>query len=114
MGREMNANIVDRGSAPDWLIIAFGAVIAVLAFVNDTISTPWGIVVGLVVVVAGCYDMFQPSALAVLAEAVAGALLFALPWIGGFAASSIAWLVWAIGLLTVVSAAWSWASHPTN
>lgn len=114
MNRNVSESIVDRGSAPDWLVMLFGVLVAVLALVSDAVPTAWGILVGILVVGVAAWDMYRPSALAVILEAVTGALTFVLPWVGGFSGSSVAWLAWILGLLIIVGAAWSWASHPTN
>lgn len=114
MDRNASASIVERGSAPDWIIVGLGAIVAVIAVVVAEIPTAFGVIVGLVVVATGIWDMNAPSVAAVGGEAAGGLLTFLLPWIGSFASFGIAWAIWALGVLVVVAAAWSWASHPTN
>lgn len=110
----INESMVDRGSVPDWIIMLLGALVAVVSLVNTQIPTGWGVLVGVLIVAIGAWDMYRPSAAAVAGEAAAGLLTVVFPWIAGFAGAGIAWLIWILGILIIVGAVWSWASHPTN
>ncbi len=114
MSRDLGSSIVDRGSAPDWIIIALGALLLALSVAVSSIPAAIGVIVGLLVVAAGVWNMLRPSDLGVAAEGASGLVTFILPWLGGFSGTGGAWVAWLLGLLIVAAAVWSWASHPAN
>lgn len=104
----------DKGSFPDWAILALGAVFGVCSVVMPSIPTAVGVVAGLLVVAVAVWDMWLPTTFSVAGEAASGLVVFLLPWFGGFAGSSGSWLSWILGILVILCAAWSWAAHPAH
>lgn len=114
MNTQPPTKIANWKSVPDWINLAFGALLIILAVAIEQVHTTYGVVLGLVLIAAVVWDMVMPSTLSAAAQGIAGFLIFLLPWFGSFAGSGASWLAWTIGILTIIVAIWSWASHPSK
>lgn len=113
------------GSVPDWCIVALGVIMFFVGvFVNNITAENytyasmwmwWSIILGILMVLAGLWDMASPGLAPVWAEGILSFLVFLLPWFTlGAGLQGSHWIAWAVGVLGCICTIWAWASQSTS
>jgi SPW repeat-containing protein len=95
----------------DWVAVAAGlyAALSTMWTVQAGASTSLMLVFGVLLIVAGLWNLAAPGLAAMeWIEAVLGALLFISPWIGGYAMQTgAAWTSWICGAIGIIVGLWA-------
>lgn len=115
MTEQTNRSISNWRNVPDWCFLALGVVLVVIAFAMET-TEPWSAaILGTLMVLAALWDLASPSIAAVWAEGIVAFIVFLIPWFSAWLPNQYSgagsWVTWAVGVLGMICAAWSWASH---
>lgn len=90
----------------DWVAVAAGlyAALATMWTAQTAISTPVMIVLGVLLIVAGLWNLSTPKMPAIeWAQIILAALLFISPWVVGYTGlMSTAWTCWIAGGIAVI------------
>lgn len=95
----------------DWVAVAAGAYAALSVFWTTQVgaSMPMMLVLGILLAVAGLWNLAMPGLVAMeWIHVVIGALLVISPWVGGYAtATGAAWTSWICGAIGIVVGLWA-------
>lgn len=99
----------------DWSYLVLGVLMLICGIFLDNTDTWASSIAGVVMAGVALWDLAAPSIAATWAEGIVAFVVFLLPWFSTWLPGDYngpgSWLTWAGGVLGMVCAAWSWASH---